>query len=158
MFRIASLTLAILFAAVSGVPAQSPTLAVPADAPTIELTPTESPIVATPAPHYAAAPAIECCPIEVVDVRTKLSARRFLRCAGAPIDLTACVDNPADCCPKLYAVPLCVPCCCVGTPTPCNARTGLLGRGSVDLVWDCGLVAKVTFLKHGGVIITYRAG
>lgn len=121
--------------------------------------PTPAPVIVEPAPSYAITPAATvCCPIEVVAERTSLHAKRFLRCSGPQTRLTACVDNPADCYGKLYAVPLCVPCCCTGEPRPCNARTGRLGRGYVDLVWGCGYVAKVTFLKHGGVIITYTAG
>lgn len=99
-----------------------------------------------------------CHPIAVADVRTKLSARRLMRRGGPPIHLSVCVDNPVDCCETLYSVPLCVPACCVGPPTVCNPRPGVLpGRGKVDVVWRCGFVATVTFLKHGGVIITYAA-
>lgn len=127
----------------------------PAVAPTPD--PEPASVIVEPTPAYVVTPAPVCCPITVVAERTTIRAKRFLRCSGPQTPTTACVPNPADC-GKLYAVPLCVPCCCTGEPRVCNTRAGLLGRGYADLVWDCGYVAKVTFLKHGGVIITYTAG
>lgn len=127
------------------------------------------PAVVQPAPSVGAPPvemvdpapapmsAAVCCPIEVKDVRTKLSARRLYRCHGPGTELTMCLNNPVDCCD--YSVPFCVPCCCVGEARVCPPYAGILpGRCKVDVVWDCGFVATVTFLKHGGAIITYSAG
>ncbi|TWT95228.1 hypothetical protein Pla108_33710 [Botrimarina colliarenosi] len=96
-----------------------------------------------------------CCPIEVVDYRTTLSAKRAYRCYGPGVNVSVCVDNPADCTSTLYEVPLCVPACCTGEPRVCNPTTGLLGRGKVDLVWDCGFTATVVFRVHGGAIVIY---
>lgn len=148
--------------------AQTPTPAEPADM--TLLAPVEpSPPVIEPTPEYVeplppaaplplASPAAPvCCPIEVVRSRTTPGAKRLLRCEGPPIDRVVCVPNPAECRGPLYEVPLCVPCCCVGEPRLGNTKTGLLGRGYVDLVWDCGYVARLAFRKHGGVIITYLA-
>lgn len=113
-----------------------------------------------PAPvevHVAhAPPAVECCPIQVVAERSLLSAKRAYRCYGGPIHQTLCVDNPADCCHKLYAVPVCVPACCTGQPVCCGSTVGLLGRGIVTYRWPCGFEAVLTFRVHGGVLITYR--
>ncbi|MEQ8848351.1 hypothetical protein [Botrimarina sp.] len=159
-----TLTAALLSAAAL---AQTPTPADPAQAPLVapaEPTPPETvepqviePIpAAQPAPM--AAPGPICCPIEVVRSRTTLAAKRLIRCEGPPVDRAVCVANPAECCGQLYEVPLCVPVCCVGEPRVCNESTGPLGRGYVDLVWDCGYVARLAFRKHGGVIITYTAG
>lgn len=102
------------------------------------------------------APAIECCPIEVIREVALLSAKRAYRCHGAPVQQVLCVDNPADCCPKHYAVPVCVPACCTGEPVCCGTKVGLLGRGYVTYRWPCGFEAVVTFRVHGGVLITYR--
>lgn len=155
----AAIALALLASIPHGVTGQTPTLAEPArDATPLVVEAAPGPMAVEPTPAYAAPAAAVCCPIEVIKERTTLHAKRFLRCSGPQTETVACVTNPAECCGKLYAVPLCVPCCCVGEPRQCNARAGLLGRGYVDLVWDCGYVAKVTFLKHGGVMITYTAG
>lgn len=107
---------------------------------------------------YAApvAPAVECCPIAVLREVKALSARRAYRCYGAPVHQTLCVDNPADCCPKLFSVPVCVPACCVGEPVCCGKRTGLLGRGYVTYRWSCGFEATIVFRVKGGVILQYR--
>lgn len=144
---------------------QTPTLAEPADAGPVVIEPAVevdlAPPVAAPAPSPAAvysAPAVACCPISVVKERTTLSAKRLIRCSGPLTNRTVCVANPAGCCGKQYAVPLCVPGCCVGEPRACHARAGLLGRGYVELAWDCGYVARLTFLKRGGVIISYTTG
>ena len=151
MSRLAPSLLALLLFAAPAT-SQTPTPAEPEQAP-VEVAPVEAEaVVAEPAPAVAGP---VCCPINVVDVRTKLSARRMFRCHGPGVPTAVCVDNPADCVCTLFEVPLCVPCCCVGEPRVCNSRTGLLGRGHVDLVWDCGFVATVTFRVHGGVIITY---
>lgn len=118
------------------------------EAPSVDTVIAASPVVAGPV----------CCPIQIVASRATLSAKRAYRCSGPPVETMACVDNPADCTCTLYQIPLCIPCCCVGEPQICNARTGLLGRGHVDLVWPCGFTAKVVFLVHGGAKIIYVAG
>ena len=98
-----------------------------------------------------------CHPIEVVDTRTRLSARRVFREAGDEKSVTVCVENPA-CLGKLNTLSLCIPCCINGPAQVCNPRCGLLlGRGKVDLVWDCGFTAKVTFLACGDAVVTYSA-
>ncbi|TWT88306.1 hypothetical protein Mal64_17850 [Pseudobythopirellula maris] len=156
-----ALTLFILAAtAVPAVLAQTPTLAPQsADAPPAAVETMPPPV---PTPAYAAgapmaAPAIECCPIRVADYRTHRSAKRLYRCQES-VDLTLCVDNPADCCRQYFAVPVCVPCCCVGEPRVCDTRVGLLGRGYVTYAWDCGFTATVAFRPlHQDVIVSYRA-
>lgn len=134
--------------------AQTPTLADPEAQPAV-IEPAPA-VLEAPAAAYHVAPAPVCCPAEVVDVRTKLSARKLYRCHGPGTDVSICIDNPVDCCQ--YSVPMCVPCCCVGEARVCPPRPGILpGRCKVDVVWDCGFTATVTFLKRGGVIITYSA-
>lgn len=124
----------------------------------VVVTPAEPTTVLSPVPAPAPAPAPAgpvCCPITVVDYRTTLAAKRAYRCYGPGVETTVCVDNPADCTCTNFAVPLCVPACCVGEPRVCNAGAGLLGRGKVDLVWDCGFTATVIFRVHGGAIVIY---
>ena len=98
-----------------------------------------------------------CCPANVVGSRAKRSARKMYDCHGDPIEVMVCVENPA-CCGQYYAVPLCVPCCCVGDWRVCDQRTGLLGRGKVDVVWPCGFEAKITFLGGSDVRVVYSGG
>lgn len=108
--------------------------------------------------HVAAPvkPAVECCPIEVLRELALPSAKRAYRCYGAPIQTVLCVDNPADCLPCLFSVPVCVPACCLDTPVCVDSSVGLLGRGHVVYRWQCGFEAVITFRVHGGVLITYR--
>ncbi|MEM6329686.1 MAG: hypothetical protein AAF790_05495 [Planctomycetota bacterium] len=108
------------------------------------------------APPIAAPQAALCHPIRVLREVATLSAKRAYRCHGAPVHQTLCVDNPADCCHKLYAVAVCVPACCVDTPVCVSSDVGLLGRGHVVYRWKCGFEAVITFRVHGGVLITYR--
>ncbi|QDV72414.1 hypothetical protein [Botrimarina mediterranea] len=139
----------------------------------VEQSPVEQSVVVTPAepaaqPSAEPAPSVVvaehapapagpvCCPINVVDYRTTLSAKRAYRCYGPGVNTAVCVDNPADCTGAHYEVPLCVPACCTGAPRVCNARPGLLGRGKVDIVWDCGFTATVVFRAHGGAIVIYQ--
>lgn len=123
--------------------------------------PVEESVVVTPAEpavvvEAAPAPAGPvCCPLNVVDYRTTLSAKRAYRCYGPGVNTAVCVDNPADCTCTQYQVNLCVPACCTGAPRVCPS-TGLFGRGKVDLVWDCGFTATVVFRAHGGAIVIYR--
>lgn len=140
---------------------EAPVAEVPAEPePAVE----ESVVVTTEAPadpetlsYVEAGPAGPvCCPIEVLDYRTTLSAKRAYRCYGPGVPVSVCVDNPADCTCTNFEVPLCVPACCTGAPQVCNATTGLLGRGKVDLVWDCGFTATVVFRVHGGAIVVYK--
>jgi hypothetical protein len=107
-------------------------------------------------PAAVAAPAVECCPIAVVGEVASFSAKRSYRCNGGPVRQVLCVDNPADCCCKLYSVPVCVPACCVGEPVCCGSHVGLLGRGYVTYRWPCGFEATIAFRVHGGVLISYR--
>lgn len=102
------------------------------------------------------APAVTCCPIEVVRDHASRSAKRMYRCHGPGVPQTLCVDNPADCTCTLYAVNVCVPACCVGEPVCCGTRTGLLGRGYVTYQWPCGFEVEIAFRVHGGVILKYR--
>lgn len=134
-------------------------------APQLEVAPVDpAPMIESlpPAPiaheHHFAAPvaAPVCYPIHVIREVKSHSARRAYRCHGAPVHQTLCVDNPADCCRKLFSVPVCVPACCVGEPVCVNRRTGLLGRGYVTYRWSCGFEATVVFRVKGGVIIQYR--
>ncbi|MEM9185826.1 MAG: hypothetical protein AAGB00_04945 [Planctomycetota bacterium] len=129
---------------------EGPTLVAP-PAPTVVPAPVG---VYSPAVH--AAPAVECCPIEVLREHATLSAKHAYRCYGGPMTQVLCVDNPADCCQKFFAVPVCVPKCCVDEPTCVTSTVGLLGRGIVVYKWACGFEAVVTFRVHGGVLITYR--
>jgi hypothetical protein len=96
-----------------------------------------------------------CCPLNVVDYRTTLSAKRAYRCYGPGVNTAVCIDNPVDCTCTQYEVQLCVPACCTGAPRVCPS-TGLFGRGKVDLVWDCGFTATVVFRVHGGAIVIYQ--
>lgn len=105
----------------------------------------------------AAQPAVACVPTTVVREMVSLPVRRMLRRQGPPTRQLLCVDNPADCENCLYSVPVCLPGCCLGSPTVCNQRTGLLGRGYVDYVWPCGVRVTIVFRVHGGVILHYNA-
>lgn len=132
--------------------------------------PTPAPEEGLPAPPSAAAeqpsisgpaivaaevqPAQECLPIHIVRDHYSLAAKRMIRCYGAPVQQTLCVENPANCC--LYAVHVCVPSCCVGTPVCCGSGVGLLGRGYVVYQWPCGYKAEVVFRVHGGAIVNYK--
>ncbi len=127
---------------------QGPTLAAPAAETVVEYTPH---VVAAPV-----VPAVECCPIEVLREVATFSAKRAYRCYGAPVHTVLCVDNPADCCKKLFSVPVCVPACCLDTPVCVDSRVGLLGRGHVVYRWKCGFEAVITFRVHGGALIAYR--
>lgn len=148
--------------------AQTPELAepMPPEAPPVEAAddavepgdPVGTTLVAPSAPvevtaPMVATPGVVCCPIEIVDTRTKLSARHAYRCYGPPVETVVCVENPADC--KLYSVPFCVPGCCLGEPQVCNSHVGLLGRGYADVVWPNGFTATVVFRVHGGAILIY---
>jgi hypothetical protein len=126
----------------------------------VVVTPAEPALVVEPAPSIvveaASAPAGPvCCPLNVVDYRTTLSAKRAYRCYGPGVNTAVCIDNPADCTCTNYEVQLCVPACCTGAPRVCPS-TGLFGRGKVDLVWDCGFTATVVFRAHGGAIVIYQ--
>lgn len=126
----------------------------------VVVTPVEPAVVIEPTPSVVveAAPAPAgpvCCPLNVVDYRTTLSAKRAYRCYGPGVNTSVCVDNPADCTCTHYEVQLCVPACCTGVPRQCKS-TGLFGRGKVDLVWDCGFTATVVFRVHGGAIVIYQ--
>jgi len=135
----------------SAAPAEESVMVTPVEpAPQLEPAPTAAVVPAAPAP---AGPI--CCPIHVIDYRTTLSAKRAYRCYGPGVNTSVCVDNPADCTGTHYEVPLCVPACCTGAPRVCPS-TGLLGRGKVDLVWDCGFTATVVFRVHGGAIVIYQ--
>jgi hypothetical protein len=131
-------------------PVEDSVVVTPAE-PTVVIEPTPSVVVeAAPAP---AGPV--CCPLNVVDYRTTLSAKRAYRCYGPGVNTAVCIDNPSDCTCTQYQVNLCVPSCCTGAPRVCPS-TGLFGRGKVDLVWDCGFTATVVFRAHGGAIVIYR--
>lgn len=126
--------------------------------------PVEESVIVTPAEPPAPAVVVEaapapagpvCCPLNVVDYRTTLSAKRAYRCYGPGVNTAVCIDNPADCTCTQYQVDLCVPACCTGAPRVCPT-TGLFGRGKVDLVWDCGFSATVVFRAHGGAIVIYQ--
>lgn len=126
----------------------------------VVVTPAEPAVVIEPTPSVVveAAPAPAgpvCCPLNVVDYRTTLSAKRAYRCYGPGVNTAVCIDNPSDCTCTQYQVSLCVPACCTGAPRVCPS-TGLFGRGKVDLVWDCGFTATVVFRAHGGAIVIYR--
>jgi hypothetical protein len=126
----------------------------------VVVTPAEPAVVIEPTPSVVveAAPAPAgpvCCPLNVVDYRTTLSAKRAYRCYGPGVNTAVCIDNPADCTCTQYQVNLCVPACCTGAPRVCPS-TGLFGRGKVDLVWDCGFTATVVFRAHGGAIVIYQ--
>jgi hypothetical protein len=126
----------------------------------VVVTPAEPAVVIEPAPSVvveaAQAPVGPvCCPLNVVDYRTTLSANRAYRCYGPGVNTAVCIDNPADCTCTQYQVNLCVPACCTGAPRVCPS-TGLFGRGKVDLVWDCGFTATVVFRAHGGAIVIYQ--
>lgn len=111
-------------------------------------------VMVGPAPVVMDYPHAACCPVEVIDTRTRLSARRVYRKAGSEKEVAVCVENPA--CPgKLNHVALCVPCCIEGPAKVCDPRCGLLGRGKVDLVWKCGFTARVTFLPSGEAVVVY---
>ena len=136
---------------------ETPSVTVEVDGPML------APAAAEPLPHeplpYHPAPvaqAFECCPIDVMGEIATFSAKRAYRCYGEPIQQVLCVDNPADCCKKLYSVPVCVPSCCVDTPVCVSSSVGLLGRGKVIYRWKCGFEAMLTFRVHGGVLIMYR--
>jgi hypothetical protein len=126
----------------------------------VVVTPAEPAVVVESAPSVVveAAPVPAgpvCCPLNVVDYRTTLSAKRAYRCYGPGVNTAVCIDNPADCTCTQYQVNLCVPACCTGAPRVCPS-TGLFGRGKVDLVWDCGFTATVVFRAHGGAIVIYQ--
>lgn len=126
----------------------------------VVVTPAEPAVVVESAPSVVveAAPAPAgpvCCPLNVVDYRTTLSAKRAYRCYGPGVNTAVCIDNPADCTCTQYQVALCVPACCTGAPRVCPS-TGLFGRGKVELVWDCGFTATVVFRAHGGAIVIYQ--
>lgn len=153
MIRTRMLTLAAV--GLMGVAASTHAQPTPAEEQALPAAPTaEAPSIV----EYAepAEPAIECCPIGVVREVATLSAKKKYRCYGAPIKQVLCVDNPADCYCKHFAVPVCVPSCCTGEPVCCDSRSGLLGRGYVTYRWPCGFEATIAFRVHGGVIITYR--
>lgn len=87
-----------------------------------------------------------------IGYRTHLSARRMLRCTGEkPVVVMA--KNPIDCCD--YEVPLCIPCCCEGTPCV-TSDCGILGRAKVEYCWDCGFSATVVFRARGDIMVNYR--
>ena len=109
-----------------------------------------------PETHTVHAP-MACCPTTVVDTRMRLSARLVFRKSCEERKVSVCVENPA-CKGTLNNVPLCVPCCVDGAAQVCNPRCSLLGRGKVDLVWDCGFQATITFLATGDAVVTYSAG
>ncbi len=123
------------------------------------LAPPTAPVMEAPSVMEYAPPAplaIECCPIAVAGEVASLSAKRSYRCNGGPTKQVICVDNPADCCRKMFSVPVCVPACCVDDPVCCDTRVGMLGRGYVTYRWACGFEATIAFRVHGGVLITYR--
>lgn len=137
----------------------APTLAPPVEVEVQTPAPAPPVVVHSPVVHAApvmVAPAPVCCPIEVVRDRALPSATRAYRCHGGPVTQTICAENPADRCPKLYSVAVCVPACCTGPPVLCESSVGLLGRGRSVYRWPCGFEAVLTFRVHGGVLITYR--
>lgn len=83
-----------------------------------------------------------------------IGARRFARCRQmVPVHVQ--VKNPSDCC--CYTVCVKVPACCEGDPHV-SSRRGILGRGIVEVCWDCGWTAKVVFRARGDVVVHYMAG
>ncbi|MEM9657847.1 MAG: hypothetical protein AAF961_05745, partial [Planctomycetota bacterium] len=65
-----------------------------------------------------------------------------------PMRTVLAVENPRDrCC---YAVPVCLPGCCVRPPTV-DCRRGLFGRSIVTYRWCCGFEIRVIFRARGDV-------
>jgi hypothetical protein len=102
-------------------------------------------------------PPAACCSIGApvqpcIEYRTHLSARRAYRCTGEK-PVTVMARNPVDCLD--YEVPLCIPCRCEGEPCV-TSECGLLGRGRVEYLWDCGFSAIVVFKGCNDIKVHYR--
>ena len=73
------------------------------------------------------------------------------KCCGCN-DTISTVLKVCDTCCGEVEIPVCLPCCCEGTPTVCT-HNGILGRHSVTYTWCCGYRVKVVFDRCGDIVV-----
>ncbi|MAR10372.1 MAG: hypothetical protein CL681_10410 [Blastopirellula sp.] len=91
-----------------------------------------------------------CCTPEVVYRQAHLLCRRI--CVERASTTLIVKDECTSCC---YAIPVCVPVCCLegGCVTE---RCGLLGRRVIVYTWDCGFKLEIVMRARGDVLVVYH--
>lgn len=91
-----------------------------------------------------------CCPQYSIKYRHHCTLRKTCCSSCETYKTVLQVCDP--CCGCTVDIPLCLPCCCEGSPKVCD-RSGHFGRYSVTYEWCCGYRVKVVFDRCGDVTV-----
>lgn len=110
--------------------------------------PTDAPQVSLASNEPAGSTCSRCCE-RCISYKHHKSLKR--NCCGRNDTISTVLKVCDSCCGEIE-IPVCLPCCCDGTPTVCT-HNGILGRHSVTYKWCCGYRVKVVFDRCGNIVV-----
>lgn len=139
------------FPAASSAAAQDAPAAAPAAAQDVDnaRSPSDQIPQTSPASSEGAGSTCSRCCERCISYRHHKSLKK--KCCGCN-DTISTVLKVCDTCCGEVEIPVCLPCCCEGTPTVCT-HNGILGRHSVTYTWCCGYRVKVVFDRCGDIVV-----